>query len=445
MKIRKKIKKIFFGLFFAVIPFTVSSCSASTTVMNSISVWEKYNTLGSYVSETPSDGLKWISQRELSLRIRITPDKEGESDKYEFGTAWIYAKDNSNPFTYYLATNIHVISNLNELNSTTQRYQESDWGESKKIENYSFENLSFNFISGDQISSLTKKPDGEINYLFEYPTPKDYVDPYIQLVSENTFQKPEIVYTATGSDLLKYATNGEFINPYSKQIIENPAIDFAIIKVDFSSVLNKTNQYNTTVEEFLKTYDSNPTTFSSSPTIDYNSSFYLGGFPEEYQLWKPNLNVSWLGLNEIQLNSDNNFISLSYGSQISKYANFSNPKGPMPALSSISYVKQESADDLFLWYRNVANQLIIGGGSLGGGSSGSMLVSKKNNKFYVLGIYWGSYEFTTRNGIQYAYGGVDLLKTDSYHIDVENRGITTRYNFPGYDVIKAAGISVEEI
>lgn len=449
----KKIRKSLLCLFFAVIPFTLSSCSASSTVINGINIWEKYNTLGSYITDSPSDGLKWISQRALSLRIRINPETEGESDKYEFGTAWIYAKDDSSPFTYYLATNIHVIANLNKLNSTTERYQESDWGSLKKLENYEFVNLDFNFVTDNQISSLIKKPNGEINYLYEYPSPndnkdtKDYKDTYIALSLGDKAQHPEIVYTATGKDLLKNTVDekNEYINPYSKKIIENPAIDFAIIKVDFSSVLDKINQNGTTVKQFLETYDSNPTTFSKSPIIDYNSTFYLAGFPENYETWKPNLNVAWLGLNDIKLNSDNNFISLNYESQISKYANFDNPKGPMPSVSSLSYVKQESKDNLFLWYRNVANQLIIGGGSLGGGSSGSMLVSEKDNKFYVVGIYWGAYEFTTRNGIDYAYGGVDLLKTNPYFIDVENRGITLRYNFPGYDVTKAAGIAVKEI
>ncbi|MDE5767488.1 MAG: DUF31 family protein [Malacoplasma sp.] len=446
MKI-KKIRKIFLGLFFAVIPFTLSSCSATTSVMNNISIWEKYNTLGSYINENYSDGLKWISQRTFSLRMRINPETEGESDKFEFGTAWIYAKDSSSSFTYYLATNIHVISNLNSLNSDVKRYQETDWGGSKKLENYNFVNLSFNFVSDDHVSSLLKKPNGDINYLYEYPTPKNYDDPYITLFSENhAIQKPEIVYTATGNNLLKNTTNkNDYINPYTKKIIENPAIDFAIIKVDFSSVLDEKNQNGTTVKQFLETYDSNPTTFSSNSTIDYNSTFYLAGFPEEYQIWKPNLNVAWLGLDEIRLNSNNNFISLNYESQISKYASFDNPQGPMPLASSISYVKQETKDYLFLWYRNVANQLIIGGGSLGGGASGSMLVSEKDNKFYVVGIYWGAYEFTTRNGIDYAYGGVDLIKTNPYYIDVDNRGITMRYNFPGYDVTKAAGIAVKEI
>ena len=441
----KSLKKIFFGLLFAVVPFTLSSCSAPATVLNTIDVWKKYNTLGSYIDDSPSSALKWISQRTFSLRFLLTPkDSEDKKMKYEFGTAWIYAKDDTSNFTYYLATNIHVANSLSLLTSETESYQESDWATSKKVQKYDFEGLALNFISEKNVSSTLRKNDGSMDYIYEYP---DGQDNYITLLNaDKSPQRPEIVYTATGKNLVKNVTGSKsFFDPKTKKEIKNPAVDFALIKVDFESVINEKNRSGISVKEFLQTYDANPTFFSSSKTVSYDNSFYLGGFPEDNQNWKPNRNVAWLGLNNIKLTEENNFVSLSYDNKTSKYAVFDNPKGIMPLISSISYVNIEQNNEKYLWYRNAANQLIIGGGSLGGGSSGSMLISYKNNQYYVVGIYWGAYEFTTRQGINYSYGAVDLLRTNTYYIENQDRGITTRFEYPSYDVIGAAGIAVREI
>lgn len=430
LRISKRIKNALPILILGIFPMLLSSCttSVSTISIGVFDKWAKYNTLQSYITDSDSKALKWISQREISLRFTLKPVDNNGSDIYRFGTAWIYGKDSTNNDTYYLATNIHVASALNDLNSSQNRYIETDDG-SGLIKNYSLTAVAFTFISDSNVSSLRKNSDGSMNYLWE----ANKSDTYISLwstIGDNS-KKPSIVYTAT-KDLL-FGSN-TMVDHFTNKNISNPAIDFALMKVDFSNVKDKINSNNTKVETFLSTYDSNPTKFISSADLDYNSSFYIAGFPEAETDWKQNTSVAWLGLNEIKVTPDNIFQSVDY--QINnKFYDFDDPTSLIPSRNSIDYVKKEN-DETYVWYRNVARQLVIGDGSIGGGASGSMLVQETSSGNYqVAGIYWGAYDFTDKSGISYDYAAADLLISDGYTYSETNRGITINYNYPAYNVI----------
>lgn len=439
----KKIKKLLFPSSFALITLALSSCtpSISTVGVGVYKLWAKYNDLSSYISKEPSSALKWMSQREISLAF-VLRDKNTNKSLYEFGTAWIFAKDTSstnNGFTYYLATNIHVLSNLNSLNRTTTRYQMYENGKTSEISQYNLDGVYFNFINDDNISSVYTNNDDSMKYLWVDGSRIE--SSYIKLDTS----KVSIAYTATGDNLVSNSTS-LYVDPFTNKQVTNPAIDFGLIKIDFSDVKSSTNKSSTsstgiTVEQFLQTYDSNPTKFNSSNEIDYNDTFYISGFPEDSTSWKPNKNTAWLGLTNIKLTEENEYMGLAYNNYV-EFADLSSPTSPMPLIGGIDYVTQKDDTDNTIdanWYRNVGKELIIGAGDLGGGASGSMFVSQNSNgEFAVEGIYWGVYEYSVPSGIKYSYGVVDLLQADSYSYSLKHKGIEYNYVFPSYNVLSSA-------
>lgn len=438
----KKIKKILLSSAFGLATLTLASCapSISSVGIGVYQLWAKYNSLDSYITNNSSNALKWISQRTISLAFELK-NKSTNKAVYEFGTAWIYAKEanqGSNDFSYYLATNMHVLSNLNSLNNTTTRYEVSKNGIKTELPQYELQSIYFNFISDDNVSSLNRNNDGSLDYLWSDGTLIDTT--YIKLETKDV----SIAYTAIGNNLVANSSS-LYVNPYTNSQITNPSIDFGLIKIDFSNVKDQKNKDSAnnnddyiTVENFLKTYDSNPTKFKSSNQIDYSETFYMGGFPEASLSWKPNRNSAWIGLTNIKLSEENEFVALAYDNTID-YIDLSSPMGPMPEVGSIDYVTRQSNGNNNIdanWYRNVAKELIIGAGNLGGGASGSMFISQDSNgQFAVLGIYWGIYGYSMTSGISYSYGVVDLLKADSYSYIIEERGIKYNYTFPSYNVL----------
>lgn len=440
----KKIKKLFPLVTLGISPIVLSSCSSviSTVNIGYFDYWSKYNTLQSYITNQDSDAFKWIIQREISIRFTLKPTDGVGNNIYTFGTAWIYGKDSTstNNYTYYLATNIHVASNLNELNWTTDRYIQSTQGNGL-VKKYTLIGVSFNFISDSSLSSLRKNDDGSMKYLWEANGTDSYINLWTNSSNKDDETMPSIVYTATKNLLFG---NNTMVDHYTNKNIENPAIDFALIKVDFSNVVNQNNSQNESVQTFLSSYDSNPTKFISSASIDYSKPFYLGGFPEAETYWKPNTSVAWIGLSDITLTPDNIFHNVDY--QINnEYCDFSDPTSIAPIKNSLEYVKKEG-DQTYLWYRNTAEQLVIGDGSIGGGASGSMLVQETSSGNYrVVGIYWGAYDYITSRGISYNYAAVDLFISNGYTYSYNKRGITINYNYPSYNLIESIDQNVMTI
>lgn len=417
--------KIFLLSFVCCSSFGLSSCSNNILNIFEIDSFKPYKTLTSYIEDKDSSVVEWISQRTLSLRFGIQSEEDPNVYKLKFGTGWILNKVNNdiNNFEYYIATNIHVANTLNELNSTTIRYEQTSNHEIKQIENYNFRNFSINFTRPNSSPFLTE--NNEL-IILEDKT-------YIGLSGNYT---PKIVYTATANNLLEGCTdvNGtnSFINPYTNKIIENPAMDFAIIKVDFSSILEKTNFQGYSVKEFLNTYNNNPTKFANYSDFDYDESYYIAGFVQENEYLKINNRPTWIALNNIKLNALNNFQGAAYNDGLDKsitdnnyYLNAIKPE------NGIDYVTEQN-NNFTYWYKNVASQILLEGANIGGGSSGSLIC---NSKKEIVGIYWGLYSYYSENGMEYNYGAIDLFLSNNYTYKTHINEIDLVYTFPKYNIL----------
>lgn len=403
----------------------LTSCSAEVLNFENINVLKPYKTLSNYIVEKDSDVVNWISQRTISLRFSIK-NLSSNSMKFKFGTGWILNKVNqdTNDFSYYIATNIHVANTLNPLNETTVRYEEKSNGKIGYSDLFEYSNFAINFIKPTS-SPFLRDENNNLEILED--------NTYINF---NSSVKPEIVYTATGNNFLEGSEqpnnpNG-FVNPTTNQLITNPALDLAILKIDFSSILNKNNFQNYSVKSFLDTYNQNPTVFYEGP-FDYDETYYIASFVQDNTYIKENNRPTWIALNNIKFNALNNFQGAVYEDDLDPLLteNQHDLMGIRP-INGIDYVQKESDGSYIYWYKNVASQLLMEGANIGGGSSGSLIC---NSKKQVIGIYWGLYNFVSDIGIETSYGAVDLFLSNGYKYYKQEQGIDLIYTFPKYNLL----------
>lgn len=424
-----KFKKIFASLLLAP-SIILTGCATTTNNGLDFEILHRFKTLGDYVANQPSENLEWISKRTLSLRFSLL-DEKMQKHVLKFGTGWILNKVNDleNDYKYYVATNIHVANSLNKLNETTERYEEVSEGKIEKIGSQKLLGFAFNF-SKPNANTLLKDDNGNLIILED----NTYIN--LQLNNRENQKNVKISYTATNNNIIDntIGTNpiNAFVDPYTNNIVQNPAIDFAILEIDFKDVLEKKNLQGYTVRNFFDEYQKYPTKFASTKDFDFSDSYYIGGYVQNNEIIKKQTRPTWIGLNNISFNYTNLYQGVVYYDKFSeqKFEN-DNVKKQIKPMNGIDFVTNEN-NEFTYWYKNVASQILIEGGNVGGGSSGSLVCNSKNE---VVGIYWGTYSFVSKEGFDYSYGAIDLFNAEEYVFQKESSGYVVDYMFPQYNIV----------
>lgn len=332
-----------------------------------------------YSSENPS-GIKFISERSFSLRF------EG-ANKSLLGTGWLMAQDAVNSNIYYLGTNLHVASAINNMNKRPT----FDYSGSVQ------EQTIYQYLSFGQITSIFED-DYQVGVV---PNAKSY--------DTNYFSRLDIQYANVAFTTFDIFNKMNYVDPYkiyNQDIIQNATMDFAVISIDVSHIEdnpnitppgNLSNITQRPMQKALDQFKKEPTKFASG--FIKNQAITVGGFPasSDQGKWKTAINIY----------SNQNYYGL-----ILDRRNW-NPrptvdnetlKKDYPLIVDIKYIT-----DNYACQRNVANQVLFSNLNLAGGSSGSMAINDKNE---VVGIYWGTYVTSDSKEI----GTIDLFR--SYSQDV---------------------------
>lgn len=330
-----------------------------------------------------SSQLKFISERSFSIEFNVF----STTDSYEYrvnGTGWIMAKQ-ENTENYFLATNLHVASTIQNQGKSWQ-YFENNQLQSKK--GYIITQSKLGFID-PTINNFEVDRNGDV----------------IPISAYANVATPKIVYDGTeawGDVMYKMSSTKEFE-------INNATSDFAVLEYDFSNV-------NSSLKNFLKYFNNNPTKFSNSYNIsDYSSdtsTYYMGGYPVK-EMSDGSNRAFWIGLSNLQTSSyfyNSDFVS----TDTQDYS------GPAPE-NSLEYYQSESKK----WFWNISKDLMFSFASMGGGSSGSMVINQNNE---VVGIYWGQINFSDYS----KFAPVDLLRSEKFTFK-SSKGISE--SFPSVDLI----------
>lgn len=354
------------------------------------------NSTTQVVNSPNPNGMKYISERSFSLRFR-------NRTEYGFGTGWLFAKDNStgnNGLTYYVATNLHVASFIQNSGQSIYTFDEQSNSYKAKTQSR-FEALDIgqigtwegnNFIPGTNKAKL----GAESTAYYEYFN-----------LSSNTSVSP-VTIAYESFDMFK---NKNIINVdkiYGDSTVENGTLDLAILKIDFSKI-NSSPSIGSSVlkksptKEALKVFDSNPTRFSTKEFDPKKDVVTVGGFPAAQTL-VGGATSNWNSASNTILYKEQDgaraISNLNWRDGISSETQNQYVKQNYSLKNLISYKKNEYAS-----YLNVANQNLFYNMDLSGGSSGSMAINQNNE---VVGIYWGTY--TYNNGA--TYGVVDSFKNN---------------------------------
>ena len=333
-------------------------------------------------------GTSYISKRTFSLRF------SGNDGTAGYGTGWLFAKDKDNDLSYYLATNLHVAAFVQ--NTQDDRYEwNKEWIKSK---GYKFNKLSFGQVISRNKDSNKLELGTNLNSL---PANKTLYSQYVPMNSVS------IAYTTF--DMFNKLAYDDPYSVFNDQIVKNGTMDFALLKVDFSSRQWNGN-FTTEIREFdpllqsLKNFDSDPTKFAK--THSEKNTITVAGFPYKeiggtgagaFEA-ASNISVSDKFAGLLMDNSDwNVYYKIASSIDIETFKKYY----VLP--SFIPYY-----DDDFSSRRNVAFQYIMNNLDLDHGSSGSMAINEKNE---VVGIYWGSYS-TVANGHVKNMGAIDLFISD---------------------------------
>lgn len=310
----------------------------------------------------------FIRERTFSIKFNtssyIDPGSGNNIMSSLFGTAWIFNKS-LNKDIYYLATNIHVISNAISLpTNETNRYE---------IANY--------------IDSIE----------LGYPNNPSVISSIDDLSLERITNKtnfPEIVYTSSFIESTPTysipSTVSQDVNFYTYAMT-----DLAILKFDFSLASKK-------FHNFLKYYNLRPTTFYQNQLGENNfmqKNYFIGGYPF---LENINKTIGTWGFDS----SYNEKMGILSGTIVSNIPqSLSKPNGVLLP----NNITNPNSNSRTRYFQNISNQITISNVSLIGGSSGSMVI---NDDLEVVGIYWGSYSSSNSRNI---LGAFDILNTNGYN------------------------------
>ncbi|MEF9985371.1 MAG: hypothetical protein RSE95_01800 [Malacoplasma sp.] len=337
------------------------------------------------ILENVADKESYIRERTFSLKFNTslyTDPSTGNRVKTSlYGTSWIFNKA-LNKEVYYLATNIHVISNAVSLqHDQTNRYQIADY----------IESVELGYPNNPKVVSQTDDLSSEMfNTRAKFPKIA-----YTSSFVETTPTYPIPIQISANTNFYSYAMT-----------------DLAILEFDFSSTTDN-------FKNFLKYYNLNPTKFFS-PQLGSNNysqqNYFIGGYP----YLKPDPNQSppfgtW-GFD----NSINEKVGIISGTIISSVSDF-----PFLYPSGVAFpndITTNQAADQLRYFQNISNQITITNIDLTGGSSGSMVINDNNE---VMGIYWGAYISGDGKLIR---GAFDILNTASYSTLFPNNVIGSRYN-----------------
>lgn len=415
MKTKNKVSLIFSAsLLVLSLPIILTSCSLFETNVknpnktpwdsNSPNNNDNINNDNSSSLNSPEvmDKMQFISERSFSLKFTSYTSKN-----IGYGTGWIFAKDNSNIDTYYIATNLHVASFI--ANSGKSSYQLI---RNESLNTYQYRlstNTTFNEIHFGQM--LTNK-NGDIYAGTTNANASLQETQYIQKVNINNVS---VAYTTF--DMFNNMQLFNKFNVYNDEYVKNATQDLAILKVDFSKreYINNFRTKTDVIKKSLDAYDRNPTKFAKN--YDYrNDKITIAGFPADKGSGKWTSSINMISNDIFQgLQLDRSL----WSAFIEKNLNMDDVKRNYSLLNNISYITDNYASQM-----NVSLQVLFNNLDLQGGSSGSMAINEKNE---VVGIYWGSYNYS--NGAK--LGAIDVFKNDINYYSGNNENIILK----GYDTI----------
>lgn len=404
MKFDKLKKRLSFLVVGGIMIFSIPALSSCSLFYIKVPI--AASSLHNYMN--PSSQIEWISKRTMSLKFVSTSGSIG------YGTGWIFGKNAKKTNSYYIATNMHVASFLQNQNKTFYTPNNYNDGYTKTTQPaYSdihiglvgTKTLNNTFIQGTEDAMRTYK-DGGIHYVSYIPVSAAN----IVYSGYQSFEKDRNKYTDP------FNIRGQYIN--------NPTTDLALIEMDFSKA-NKLNNYNPNIlKSFLINYDLNPTKFAKSPGENYKN-LYIGGFPYDNSILNPGDSLLggskypiWVGLSYVDLEKVTSGLTLPV--QRPNQVGVGYPYTNVAIRNEIAY-----STDSFNSYRNVSLQGLLKGIDIGGGSSGSMVTNSNNE---VVGIYWGTYTMSSSSGTT-IYGGFDYFySSQSYRVTANGKSVIC-YNY----------------
>ncbi|MDE5545377.1 MAG: DUF31 family protein [Malacoplasma sp.] len=379
MKLIKLFKKIFFSIFLVGFIFPITSCSQ----INYEKLYEK-----NYYIETKETEL--IKKRSLDLIFNV-------STSVIKGTGWVWKKSGD---YYYIATNLHVAKYLSYIGNIFI----NDKGETENFSNIK------NFTS--KIGYATSNSNN--------------------IEAEISVSNPTIVYTTLMDDEFNKNINGDTPQYF---IGENPYYgisDICILRYYFPtneenfSSETKENQssYKNFIRDWISIFDENEIQIYDGNVINLSDyAFYSGGFPRVEQN-----KTKWEPISDFTLNNQiTNYATPLYN----KLKTPNNEYGTSSSLITYvdkNYKQNKDITDnnytLQSWYTNYLNISYTGYfyAHSDEGASGSMLVTKMDDKLYIVGIYWGISEFKVGDNLK-ELGSFDIFVTEKYNIVKEANDI----------------------
>lgn len=367
---------------------------------------------------------EYISERSLALQFIFQDSTNSSLRNYVGGTGWIINKD-SNSDTYYIATNLHVASVLTYQNKNIYSYEKG---------------------TSDEYGTIVQCLVGYVNSDVGKNSSSNYTS-----TNMITVPTPTIAYEAF-NDFTSYPKiDGTSPTSYngSNHASYSPSADFAILKYDFSNLVNNSslNYQNSSTdvsnfENWLKNgYDAEPTKFLDKPIQDVNKwqdlRYSMGGFPGNGQsdaLAANNnyLEQSWESFSNFTLRNSE---TTGYGNAGDVYSDASKGTYTDPIVwvnddSDPSWTNSAGQPIYFSGYVNIAYEAVLNQYSRNG-ASGSMLITYLDNTPYVVGIYWGTTTFNDSNNTSLELGTADFFNTNT-------NGSYNSTNFSGYNLIQSS-------
>lgn len=406
---KKRNSKITSKIFISVISATLVA-SFVTSIGLSIKVDPVY-------SPTNPSGVKFISERTMSLSFQTD---RGDALT---GTGWIMSKvnDDVNDFRYYVGTNLHVASAINNMGKSAHTYKDGS---------YTLTTIpNFNSLYIGQI--ISKNVDGNKTYDVGVVSGKSTEFGYwnrLPITSTNDANVSNVSVAWTTFDIFNNQQFADPYNIYNQTTIENATMDFAVLEINFDpdqyKLINSPTVENfNPIQKMLENYTNNPTKFADK--YKDNEAITIGGFPIYGS--KNNMpNAVWETAENIYSNERYYGLILNrsdWKSNIDE-TDDNKIKKEYTLRLDIQYIT-----DSYAGYRNVANQVLFSNLNLASGSSGSMAVNANNE---VVGIYWGTYGATNTT-----FGTIDLFKSFNWNkVTYEYKDLNKTYPVSyGYDII----------
>ncbi len=359
-----------------------------------------------------SSQIEWISKRSMSLKF------VSETNSVGYGTGWIFAKNPTKDFSYYIATNLHVASFIQ--NQEKSFYSSDDGKNYSKSTGLAYPKIEIGIVGKKSLNNTFVQ--GTSESLMSYDNGGFHYVGYLPTSSVRIAYAGHQAFPKSGQ---KYQDPYKIRNNY----INNGAVDIALIECDFSRFISNSGYQQDIIPNFLSNYDANPTVFAQSAGEHYNK-LYIAGFPYANSILNPNDPILgapkypiWVGLSDVLITGKASGISLKIDKP--------NISGVDPTYSNVAITNEiPFVDQGYSSYRNVALQGLVDGVDIGGGSSGSMVVNENNE---VVGIYWGTYTLGNGSAGTKVVGGIDYLYSDTpYSIPID----LVKYPCHSYNLIE---------